>query len=438
MPKLSRTWWTPLAFVIVALLALLVTPLIVDRRVAQMRDQLQNGSERGRLLLNDLEAAFASQLLAGPVQGPGDTTAVATEGHLLQDEADLRVAMARVGPEASAKFGELYTLIRIWSSHHHTEARDSTTRAEAREILLVAESLDNYLAVQSTLQRQAARRIERLNVISAVVLAPIALVAVIVVIWSGGKVVAFADAAEQRRREVVRAADARAALLRGVTHDVKNPLGAAAGYAQLLEEGVVGELSHTQTDMVARIRRLVDQSVDTVTDLLELARADSGGLQVEYSHADLAVLAREVVDDHRGSAAEKHLDMQFSADPTPVITDPRRVRQVLGNLLSNAIKYTPEGGTVRVSVVRDGRGDGDTRARRVGVRVEDTGPGIPPELRPRVFEEFFRVGSGDTSARGNGLGLAISRRIAQLLGGEVTFEPAEPHGAVFTLWLDGR
>ncbi len=434
LPKLSRIWWTPLAFVIATLLLLLVMPLFVEHRVERLRDRLQNGSEHGRLLLNDLEAAFASQMLVGPPQGPADTTAIATQGHVFRDEAELRETMARVSPEASTRFGELYTLIRLWYTRHRTFGRDSTVVAEAREIFQVAESLDQYLSAESNAQRDAVRRIERFNLFSAVVLAPIALFAVVVVIRSGSRTVAFANAAEQGRQQVLRAAEARASLLRGVTHDVKNPLGAAAGYAQLLGEGIAGELTQQQLEMVARIRRLVDQSVGTVADLLELARADSGGLQLEYARAELGTLAKEVVDDHRAAARERQIALDFAGPPTPIVTDPRRVRQVLGNLLSNAIKYTPPGGTVHVGIVHD-----ETRKTRlrVGVRVQDNGPGIPAQMRARIFDEFFRVSPSDSAVGGTGLGLAISQKIAHLLGGEVTFQPADPHGAVFTLWLDG-
>lgn len=430
MPKLSRIWWTPLAFVIVALVLLLVTPLFVEHRVAELRDHLLNGSERGRLLINDLEAAFASQLLAPAGQPVLDTTAVATQGHLLTDEDSLRIAMEHTGPEAAARYAELQVLLHAWTRARHNGAGDPETAASALEIFATAERLDNYLSEQTRVQRLKVMQLERINLISAVVLAPIALVAVALVIVSANNIVKYAHEAERQRLEVVRAADARAALLRGVTHDVKNPLGAAAGYAQLLEEGVVGTLPQAQTDMIRRIRRLVEQSVDTVTDLLELARADSGGLSVEYAHADLAVVAREIVDDHRGLAAENHLSLEFSGEAAPVVTDPRRVRQILGNLVGNALKYTPAGGTVRVGIV-----NGTRTKHRVGIEVRDDGPGIPPELRARVFEEFFRVRS-EESARGNGLGLAISRRLAQLLGGEVTFKPVEPHGSAFTLWLD--
>jgi signal transduction histidine kinase len=141
------------------------------------------------------------------------------------------------------------------------------------------------------------------------------------------------------------------------------------------------------------------------------------------------------VDDHRGSATENHLTVDFAGEPAPVVTDPRRARQVLGNLLSNAIKYTPPGGVIRVRVVHEQTGKA---VPRVGVRVEDNGPGVPPELRARLFDEFFRVSAGESAAHGTGLGLAIARKIAHLLGGDVTFQPAEPHGAVFTFWLEGK
>jgi len=173
--------------------------------------------------------------------------------------------------------------------------------------------------------------------------------------------------------------------------------------------------------------------VQTVTDLLELARADSGGLQVEFAESDLGALAREAVDDHRGSAREHGLSIDVAAATSPIVTDPLRVRQILANLLSNAIKYTPSGGQVSVSLVPEAAVG---RSGRVGVEVRDTGPGIPSELQPHLFEEFFRVRAAGSAVRGNGLGLAISRRLARLIGGDLTFREGESHGAVFTLWLD--
>jgi signal transduction histidine kinase len=149
---------------------------------------------------------------------------------------------------------------------------------------------------------------------------------------------------------------------------------------------------------------------------------------------DLAAIAREIVDDHDGMARERSLGLVMEeAAPTFVVTDPLRVRQILANLVSNALKYTPPGGHVAVSLVKS-----DDPTSRVGVEVADTGPGIPAEVQPQLFDEFFRVHSGTSVAPGNGLGLAISRRLARLLRGDVTFRPGTPGGSVFTLWLETK
>jgi signal transduction histidine kinase len=133
-------------------------------------------------------------------------------------------------------------------------------------------------------------------------------------------------------------------------------------------------------------------------------------------------------------ARERSLGLTMEdAPPTFVVTDPLRVRQILANLVSNALKYTPAGGHVTVAMVKS-----DGPSVRVGVEVRDTGPGIPAEVQSQLFDEFFRVHSGTSVAPGNGLGLAISRRLARLLRGDVTFQPGSPTGSVFTLWLETK
>ncbi|HMI57299.1 MAG TPA: HAMP domain-containing sensor histidine kinase, partial [Gemmatimonadaceae bacterium] len=291
------------------------------------------------------------------------------------------------------------------------------------------------LAVASASRRVEISRLERYFVLAPSVLAPIALIAILIVVSSGQRMRQFAELAQEERVQMLRAVETRAALLRGVTHDVKNPLGAAAGYAQLLEEGLAGPLEPPQIKMVQKIQLLVQTAVQTVTDLLELARAD-GKLHIEYAQADLAHMLAGVVDDHTGMARAKQIDLIVAAIRTPVVTDPLRVRQILTNLLSNAIKYSPRGGRVELTIVSS-KGV-DRIVDCVGLEVRDSGPGIPVELQSKVFQEFFRVRSGDDAPDGNGLGLAISRRIAQLLGGDVRFVEAEDGGAVFTLWLPSK
>ncbi len=393
-----------------------------------------NGSAAARVALNDLEAAFASQLLVRSREiAPTDTAAVATREHLENDQRTLAEIVPQLGPEAEARFADLNRLVQAWMAETESGATTKASAVRARDVFATAERLDTFLDQLSNTERADVRGIEHLNIVAAVVLAPIALVSIFFVMWAASRVQSFAAAAERERAEVVRAAEARAALLRGVTHDVKNPLGAAAGYAQLLEEGVVGPVSDSQRQMIQRIHRLVEMSVETVTDLLELARADSGGLHIEYEQTDLGRVAGEVVDDLRGLARERNLRVDLIAPETPLVTDPLRVRQILSNLVSNAVKYTPPGGAISVNIVHERESlDGG----RVGVEVHDTGPGIPPELRSHLFEEFFRVRQADAEARGNGLGLAISRRLARLLGGDVTFRAGERRGSIFTLWLE--
>jgi two-component system, OmpR family, sensor histidine kinase BaeS len=176
--------------------------------------------------------------------------------------------------------------------------------------------------------------------------------------------------------------------------------------------------------------------VQTVSDLLELARADGGDLPVEYAAVDLATIVADLVEDDQGMAQEHGLALRAQTEPTPLVTDPLRVQQVLANLLSNAIKYTPRDGSITVRIVRDEKHK--QRNDRVGVEVRDTGPGIPADLRARVFDEFFRVRTAGVSTNGNGLGLAIGRRIARLLGGDVVYADNDGGGSIFTLWLHQR
>jgi PAS domain S-box-containing protein len=238
--------------------------------------------------------------------------------------------------------------------------------------------------------------------------------------------------AERRRAELERVTESRTRLMRGFSHDVKNPLGAADGYAQLLEEGILGELSEKQQDSIGRIRRSIRTALRLIHDLLELARAEAGQLAIECLATDVAQAAREVAEDFRAQATAAGLAIQVHApDALHADTDPTRLRQILANLLSNAVKYAPEG---QVTVDAEARGAGGPRPGGwIAVRVADTGPGIPEDKRESIFQEFTRL--DPHAQQGAGVGLAISRRIARLMGGDLTVESEDGHGSTFTLWL---
>jgi PAS domain S-box-containing protein len=244
--------------------------------------------------------------------------------------------------------------------------------------------------------------------------------------------------AERREEELERVTESRARLIRGFTHDVKNPLGAADGYLQLLEEGIVDQLTGKQRDSVAKARRSIGSALRLIEDLLELARAEAGEVTISDEATDIREVARAAADAHRATAEAKGLDLKIDlpASLPPIRSDPIRIRQVLGNLLSNAVKYTDAGQvTVRVDL-RDGL-PAPGPGRWLAVAVADTGPGIPEDQQRFLFQEFRRVRPADDQ-KGAGIGLPISRRIAHALGGEITVESEIGKGSTFTLWLPLR
>ena len=248
----------------------------------------------------------------------------------------------------------------------------------------------------------------------------------------------FLEEAERRRQEAERSVEARARLMRGISHDLKNPLGAIDGYAQLLESGVRGELTPEQRESVQRIRRAVRSALSIIDDLVELSRAEAGQLRIERAPTRVDELARESAEEHRAEAEAAGLDLRVEVpeELPPVSTDAKRVRQILGNLLSNAVKYTPEGGQVSVRAEVKADGPAQRPGRWLAITVSDTGPGIPEEARERIFEEFYRLPTPEgREEEGAGLGLPISRRLARMLGGDVTLVSEVGRGSAFTLWL---
>ena len=174
------------------------------------------------------------------------------------------------------------------------------------------------------------------------------------------------------------------------------------------------------------------------SDRSGMSVSDAGELKINRRAADVADIARDCVDDYRASSDAAGLTVVFEVialgehTSTLVTTDPVRVRQVLGNVLSNAVKYTPRGGVVQISVAA--RTDAEL-GQVITCDVADTGPGIPEPLRERVFEEFFRVPATVAIAQGTGVGLAIARRVARLLGGDLRVRETSGGGATFSLLI---
>ena len=220
---------------------------------------------------------------------------------------------------------------------------------------------------------------------------------------------------EQQRRD----------LMIAVSHDLRTPLAGLRAMVEAVDDRVVEDLP-TLRRYAGEMRRQIDTLVSLVDDLFELARIDAGAIEAEAERARLDEIVRSAVVACRMQAAEKGLRVQQRLDGAgTALCSPRLIR-VLQNLLQNAIRHTPPDGTVRIEAHR--RPDG------LEVVVADEGEGIEPQALGRVFDPFWR---GDTarSTPGSGLGLALSQRIVQALGGDIRVDNQRTQGARFAVLL---
>lgn len=454
-PALERLWWVPLAFVVVSLLLLAMLPVIVNQRMRVIRHQLVDITEPARVNLSEIQAALNTELygiveIAHGTPDHGADRYAQGMNDQLRAEQDMEPLIREMNADAIARFAALRTSAAQWNAQaarrwlHPANAADTSDRGAAAreqiatEVLAATVGLDSLLDARAATQRLRIESLSNNDVLLPLALVPLMIVSALIIFRAGRRMFFFANEAERGRLALARAMEAKAGLMRGVTHDLKNPLGAASGYAQLLEEGVVGPLSTDQRERVARIRRLVSTALDTINDLVELSRVESGQLRIERNTTDVTLLVPEIVSDYQASAQSASLTLviESATGPVSVQTDSRRVRQILGNLISNAIKYTPAGGSVSIRLrVKEGTANGKRTGEWLAIDVRDTGRGIPEEHREDIFTEFYRLPDAHTIANGTGIGLSISRRVARLLGGDLTLESANGAGAAFTLWL---
>lgn len=242
------------------------------------------------------------------------------------------------------------------------------------------------------------------------------------------------EESEKRRTELEQVMESRARLVRGFTHDLRNPLGAADGFLDLVESGIYGSLSEQQQTAVGRTRRLLRDALGLIGDVLELARVEAGLPDMEPATLDVREAARDVAEEYRPQAEAKGLALDVRVPPELplVLSDAGRIRQILGNLMSNAVKFT-RAGHVAVAVERRQSGPRGASPEWIAIDVRDTGPGIPDDEQGLLFREFSRVGTQQED--GVGLGLAISRSLAEAIGGALTLQSEIGRGSTFTLWI---
>ncbi|MGH7379043.1 MAG: sensor histidine kinase, partial [Candidatus Methylomirabilales bacterium] len=227
----------------------------------------------------------------------------------------------------------------------------------------------------------------------------------------------------------------KAQFLANMSHELRTPLNSIIGFSEVLEQQLFGPLTERQARYVGNILKAGRHLLALVEELLDLTRARAGTLTLSPSPVVVAEAIRGALEAVRVQAAAKGITLDATVDPavTAVEADPEKLTQILTNLLENGVKFTPEGGAVAVS------------ARLVGgewleIAVRDTGIGVKPEDKERIFQEF-EIGDPSISRRyqGAGVGLPLSRRLVEMHGGRIWVTSAgEGQGSTFTFTLPLR
>ena len=228
------------------------------------------------------------------------------------------------------------------------------------------------------------------------------------------------------------ASQAKSDFLASMSHELRTPLSAIVGYMDLLTAEIVGPIDELQRSYLGRVKAAAVHLISIIEEILTFSRVAAGREPVHPETLEICALVRDVEQLFEPQAIHKGLELRVVTPKQPLIlwTDGTKLRQILINLVGNAMKFT-HAGHVALVVSADGE--------RVMFTVQDTGPGIPEVDLERIFQPFTQL---DQSLRrekgGTGLGLPVSRKLAHLLGGELSVESAVGQGTTFTLWLPLR
>jgi two-component system, OmpR family, phosphate regulon sensor histidine kinase PhoR len=214
-----------------------------------------------------------------------------------------------------------------------------------------------------------------------------------------------------------------------VAHELRSPLASIRQINNVLMDGLAGEMSERQRDLIERGNRKIDALLELINDLLNVAKIQAGKLMEHRAPTDITPIIREIIELMKPRAEEQGVSLKFRCEKIgPVHADSRRIEELIGNLVSNAINYSPDGGEVTVSTL--------ARGKWIELAVQDTGVGIPPEELPRIFEQFYRIRHPKTrKVVGTGLGLSIVKAIVEAHHGTIEVESVPDRGTTFRVML---
>jgi len=242
-------------------------------------------------------------------------------------------------------------------------------------------------------------------------------------------------------------------FIASMSHELRTPLNSIIGFTGIILMGMSGEISDVQRKQLGMVKNSARHLLDLINDVIDVSKIEAGKAELIIEEFDLGALVVEVKESFAVAAADKGLSLDVQGDlDIRVASDRRRVRQILVNLVGNAVKFTEAGGVIigvrraeRVPPDADALGDGTGGSevqsaalgkKNIGVTVADTGVGMAREALARIFEAFSRIHiQGRPVVEGTGLGLYLSKRIADLLGGDISVESEPGKGSAFTLRL---
>ena len=267
----------------------------------------------------------------------------------------------------------------------------------------------------------------------------------------------YEETLQQKNVELEDASRMKSEFLANISHELRTPLNAIIGFSELLTDGVIGEISDPQRDVIGDIFNSGLHLLSLINDILDLSKAEAGKMTVDLETVAVSALLVNCLTIVRGKATSRHirLELDEAKDLASIEVDVRLVKQIVYNLLSNAVKFAVEGGEVTLHASRVPRAEvGRLSGSRTGrsfllanneftdflkLSVTDNGIGITPEGLEQLFKPFSQVDSGlARKFEGTGLGLALVKILAELHGGVVAVESALGKGSCFSVWLPFR
>lgn len=232
---------------------------------------------------------------------------------------------------------------------------------------------------------------------------------------------------ENKNRELEQANRAKSEFLANMSHELRTPLNSILGFAELLEKQFFGELNERQLEYVMDIKESGDHLLELINDILDLSKIEAGALELDLQSVALPDLLEGSLRMLREKSMKQNikLDMQLEKGVGTVNADSRKIKQVVFNLLANALKFTPEGGKVVLSATK--------HKECVHISISDNGIGIAEDELEKIFQKFSQVdGSLSRRHEGTGLGLALSKKLVEMHGGEIWVESKLGMGSKFT------